>query len=696
MRVSELQILAKAHYKMRTITIPVLLAQWHYEMPSEVMRILDRSGLTPDDFNRSLQPLLSQYRPHDLDIIEDASFENDGLPLEMHELLRYILDDEKYDLVKHWRRQNVDLPMMRANIYEWQMSLKYRASQKHTAEASLMDIGRNLTQMAREGQFNHLHPDDETVSAIKHILQRREKGNVILTGPAGIGKTAAVQLLAKQMADDRREQFTIIEIFTYQLISDTKYRGEFEAKLNRVFEAAAALQPVVLFIDEIHTIMGAGRTENGSQDLANLLKPLLTDRRFKMIGATTTEEYQRYITKDPALERRFQELRLKAPSGMRMFQIAKTYARTLTDFHGVAIDDSIIVTAIEKANRFMTNRQQPDKTHDLLDSACVYAKNSQYTALSESMIDKVLSEMVKIPKWMIADTPMFSAEQLSNALKSTIIGQDAIIDRVSERLYRRFCTSSRRDSPRAVFLFTGRTGVGKTQLGKAIAKQLTGCEDHMLQIDLSAYKDYAAINTLIGSPPGYSGSDREGLLTGAIASNPFTVLILDEIEKASVEIMRMLLPLLDTGRLRDARGKLIDATNTVIILTTNAVTEGDFNRRNIGFQTAAVSQSRAMTNVYQKLSACFSSEFLSRIDDVLVFSDLEAADYERIVRQHLRETAAVAAKESVLAELNETVLCREILKVFYSQPDRQVRILKRLIDQTVWTYRHQLKEVACQ
>ena len=684
MEISMLRRLASAWYETETIAIPELLTQWNRESPGEVESILANSGMTREGFEESICPFLLHNMSIDRRIMEKAIVESFGKAVEAHDLLACVLDCETHYLTKKWRKSKVDIEILRENILDQCVDREVQQHQRRSAENELDEFGRNLTRMAKKGAFNNLLPEKDTLETIMNILQRKEKGNMILTGPAGVGKTSMVQVLAKELlSGGTAEQtgYTVYEISMRRIISGTRYRGEFEEKFGRVIEAAACLKPVILFVDEIHTIMGAGRTDGGSQDMANLLKPLLSQGDIRMIGATTTDEYQEYIKKDPALDRRFQEVPMKEPKGEGLVRIVRTHADSLTRFHGVEIPDRIISYAIGKTEQFLKSRYQPDKTHDLLDSACVYAKNKHLGSLTTATLDSVLSRFSKIPEWVIANRPSQSAGKLGDELKSRVYGQDRVIDQVCELLTARYHGLGEKDKPLAVFLFAGSTGVGKTQLAKEIALATTGSCDNLLQIDLSNYRDHTSINTLIGSPPGYAGCDKEGLLTGAIASKPFTVLLLDEIEKATPEIHNMLLSMLDTGKIRDARGKTVDATSVLIMMTTNAVTHQGSQSRGIGFHMETAEAASALS--VQKLGERFSKEFLARIDRILVFDELKEADYRKIIAARLRATIKRAFQSGVRVRYNESTLTDRILEAFYRQPVHQVRMLHQIIERYV-------------
>ena len=523
-------------------------------------------------------------------------------------------------------------------------------------------LGRDLTQAAREQKLGPIIGRRHEILQVIQTLARRSKNNPVLVGEAGVGKTAVAEAVAIRAAAGKDLRVLsgkrIVELSMTSLVGGTKYRGEFEERVGRVIAECRAHPEVILFIDELHTMIGAGRAEGG-MDAANILKPALARGEVRCIGATTIAEYRRYIESDPALERRFEKVLVPEPSRDEAVEILRGLRPKWEEHHRVKITERALEAAVDLSIRFDCDHQLPDKAIDLVDKAGARtqipvlsmrpgapgpaggrdgtpAPHGVLGEVTELTIAQVLSEKMGVPLEIITGHIEGMSQsrllEMEAALKKRVIGQDEAVQRVCQRLLMAHAGLQQRRGPLGVFLFLGPTGVGKTELARSLAAFLFGSGDDMIRLDMSEYMEEHSVAKLIGSPPGYIGHDEEGQLTGKLRSRPYAVVLLDEIEKAHARVFDLFLQVFDEGRLTDAKGRTADARNAIFILTSN-IPAG----KHAGFraQDSAESQSAVLGAVKGR----FRAEFINRIDEQIVFRPLGKADIKAILRPMLEEIA---------------------------------------------------------
>jgi len=512
--------------------------------------------------------------------------------------------------------------------------------EKSTPEPERVDINaftRDLTALAREGCIEPANGRGRELMQLVEILMRKGKHNAILVGEAGTGKTKIVEGLACQMvAGALREilpQTRILELNVAAMMSGTEYRGKFEAKVFALLEELHRSHDTILFIDEIHLIMGSGATDGSNLDLANLLKPALGRGELRCIGATTLKEYRQCIAKDPAMERRFQTVRVEPLSPEATLGVLESLRPSLEEHHCVEITPAAMESAVQLTERYMPNRQLPDKAIDILDQACArerikWVTRQQHDAdeklriVTPHTIRKVISLVSAVPIEEITRDERARLTDLEARLAQRVIGQDAAVAKVAAAVKRARTGLADPNRPDAVMLFLGPTGVGKTELAKQIAKQVFGSAQHMIRFDMSEYSEETSVAKLVGAAPGYVGYGEEGRLTGAVKDAPFSVLLFDEIEKAHPRVFDLLLPILDEGRMKDNDGRLIDFRHCMIVFTSN-----------VGAQVLAQAGADAPEReILDALHGHFRPEFINRIDEIVPFYPLLFEDVRAILK----------------------------------------------------------------
>ncbi len=500
------------------------------------------------------------------------------------------------------------------------------------------EFTRDLTQLALDGKIQKAVGRRKEVMELVEINARKSKNNVILVGEAGTGKTKIVEDFAYRLAKGRFEgvieQTRILELNVSALMAGTQYRGGFEEKIMTLLHELENRPDTILFIDEIHLIMGAGATDGDSVDLANLLKPALGRGDIRCIGATTLKEYRKFIGKDPALERRFQMLRVEPLSPKSTLKVLQSLQPILEEHHNVQISPEALEAVIQLTERYMPNRTFPDKAIDMLDQACARHRiNSLMRSgrrdaqavgnlVTPHSIRKVVSQAAAVPIGDITRDDRMHLANMGDKLKRRIIGQDEAVDKVVSAIKKSRAGLSDPNRPDSVMLFLGPTGVGKTQLAKELAKSVFGAANHLITFDMSEYVEAHSVSKLIGAPPGYVGSEQEGLLTGAVQNTPFSIILFDEIEKAHPQIFDIFLPIMDEGRLKDSDGKLIDFKNTIIIFTSN-----------IGAETLGQEEpDTGHSEVLDALREHFRPEFINRIDEIVPFHRLVFEDVRTVLQ----------------------------------------------------------------
>jgi ATP-dependent Clp protease ATP-binding subunit ClpC len=499
---------------------------------------------------------------------------------------------------------------------------------------TLDQFGTNLTQSAREGKLDPVLLRDRETERLVQVLCRRTKNNPVLIGEPGVGKTAVVEgLCQKIVKGDVPETLKDKQLYTLDLgalVAGSRYRGDFEERLNKVLKEIRSRGDVILFIDEIHTLVGAGAAE-GAIDAASILKPLLGRAELRLIGATTVSEYRRYFEKDSALARRFLPIEMGEPTVAESVTILTGLRERYEAHHRVSITDAALVAAATLADRYISDRFLPDKAIDLIDEAgartCLQSPGEDRTVVDDEQIAEVLATWTGIPVHKLTEHETSRLLRMEDELHKRIIGQDDAVKAVSRAIRRTRAGLKDPKRPSGSFIFAGPSGVGKSELSKALAEFLFGSEDALIQLDMSEFHDRYTVSRLVGAPPGYVGYDEGGQLTEKVRRRPFSVVLFDEIEKAHPDVFNTLLQILEDGRLTDGQGRIVDFKNTVIILTTNLGTK---DTSPIGFGEVSHDE-RMSRRVNDELKQHFRPEFLNRIDDTIVFPRLTEDDILRIV-----------------------------------------------------------------
>ena len=532
----------------------------------------------------------------------------------------------------------------------------------------LKEFSTNLTDLAREGKLDPVIGRYPEIERAVQILGRRTKNNPILVGEPGVGKTAIAEGLAQRIVDGDVSSLLadkeVISLDMGSLLAGTKFRGEFEERLKSIVEEVRSAGNIILVIDEIHTIVGAGAM-GGAMDAANMLKPALARGEIQCLGSTTLDEFRQHIERDAALERRFQKVMVGEPSVEDAIAILQGLRKTYEDFHKVKYTDEAIETAVTFSERYITDRFLPDKAIDLIDEAgsrthlnhCLQQDKEENKvdvptinpeALTPIVDDEAIARIVAawtgVPVTKMTETESESLMYLEDNLHERVIGQDEAVKAVSRALRRSRSGLGDRSRPIASLFFSGPTGVGKTELAKALATQMFGAEDAIVRVDMSEYMESHTISKLIGSPPGFVGYDEGGQLTEAVRRRPYTIVLFDEIEKAHPDVFNLMLQLLDDGRLTDAQGRTVSFKNTVIIMTSNIGSKViEKGGSGLGFDFSG-DQDEAQYNrikdlVNQELKNYFRPEFINRLDEIIVFRQLTKPEVRQIAGILLEEVS---------------------------------------------------------
>ncbi len=499
--------------------------------------------------------------------------------------------------------------------------------------------GVDLTQLARKGRIDPVVGRHAEIERVIQILSRRKKSNPILIGEAGVGKSAVVEGLALRISEgDVPHTLTGRRLWSLDisaLIAGTKFRGEFEERIKGLVDALRGDDESIIFIDEIHTIVGAGSSQ-GSLDIANILKPALARGDFRAIGATTFDEYQRDIESDRALSRRFQQVVVEPTTHEQTLEIVRRIAPKYESHHRVRYSEDALQACVSLSARYITHQHLPDKAIDLLDESGASSTKGEVTAED---IQKTVSKITGVPTTSLCQDERKRVKGLAHHLHSTVIGQESAVDKIAKTIARHRAGISDPNRPIGSFLFVGATGVGKTLLAKECAKWMFEGRDSLIRFDMSEYNSAHTISRLIGSPPGYVGYAEGGELTQRVQRQPYSVVLFDEIEKAHPEIFNLLLQLLDEGHLTDSAGRRTDFRNTIIIMTSNAgARKASLSQPRIGYGTPKPTQSDRGSEYHRAVKELFAPEFLNRIDEVVIFNDLSVSDIERIVDLELHST----------------------------------------------------------
>ncbi len=522
----------------------------------------------------------------------------------------------------------------------------------------LQSYTANLTEQARKGELDLLVGRDREITRLVHILLRRRKNNPLLVGEAGVGKTAVIEGLAQRIVShDVPEALWHSEIYMLDmglLLAGTRYRGDFENRLKNIMKALAEKNDAILVIDEIHTIIGAGSTSGGSMDAANLLKPVLSSGKMRCVGSTTYKEFRSHFEKDRALARRFQKIDIEEPSEEDCIQILQGIRGKYEEFHGVKIADAALLAAVHLSARYLQDKKLPDKAIDLIDEAAAGMKlkarpeNAEASfahVVSEKDIEETVARMAQIPSKQVSHDDKQILANLETDLKKLVFGQDAAIDEVVSSIKLSRAGLRESEKPIGNFLFSGPTGVGKTEVAKQLAKTLGIA---FLRFDMSEYMERHTVSRLVGAPPGYVGFEQGGLLTDSVHKTPHAVLLLDEIEKAHPDVFNMLLQIMDYGKLTDSNGRPTDFRHIILIMTSN-VGAREMAQSRIGFGDSE--QNWADEAAFKRV---FSPEFRNRLDARIAFAALKPEAMIKIVDKLLGELQAQLAERNVTIEVLAT------------------------------------------
>ena len=588
-----------------------------------------------------------------------------------------------------------------------------RPKEEISETETLDKFSRDMTALAKQGKFDPIVGREQEIERIIRILSRRTKNNPCLMGDPGVGKTAIVEGLAQKISDgnvpDTLRHKRILSLDLSAMVAGSKYRGEFEERMKKALEDVKAAGNIILFIDEIHTVIGAGAAE-GAIDASNILKPALARGEIQLIGATTLEEYRKHIEKDAAFERRFQPVRVEEPTEAVAVQMLTALKDPYEMHHRVRISDEAIAAAVRLSARYVTERFLPDKAIDLIDEAASCLRLSAYTAptsikeleariaeleqeketaikteefeqaaeikklqdglrtslkaakrawesthdsgeivVTADNVAEIVSRWTGIPVQSMQEEESQRLLHLEEVLHKRVIGQDEAVKALAKAVRRGRVGLKDPNRPIGSFLFLGPTGVGKTELSKALAEALFGDENAMVRIDMSEYMEKHSVSRMVGSPPGYVGYEEGGQLSEKVRRNPYSVVLFDEIEKASPEVFNILLQVLDDGHITDGQGRKVDFKNTVIIMTSNAGARSIAAPKRLGFtsvETPEQSYEMMKKGVMDEIKTIFKPEFLNRIDDIIVFHPLEQEEITRIVRL-LTDVMAKRVKENM-------------------------------------------------
>ena len=597
------------------------------------------------------------------------------------------------------------------------------SSSVDTNTPTLNQYGKNLTALAKESKLDPVIGRKNEIQRIIEILSRRTKNNPVLIGEPGVGKTAVVEGLAQMIVDNKVPEILknkkVVSLDMSAMVAGAKYRGDFEERLKNVLQEIKKAGNIILFIDEMHTIIGAGAAE-GAMDAANILKPLLSRGEIQIIGATTLNEYRKHIEKDAALERRFQTVIVDEPTTEDTVKILSGLKDKYEAHHKVKITDEAIKAAVDLSERYINDRFLPDKAIDLIDEACSkiklrtvtmpknildmenkiekVSKEKEEAIISQSFekaaklrdeekelkdkvnkarenwkkkeenkeasvnaedIANVVSAWTKIPVTKLTKTESEKLKNLDLELKKRVIGQDDAVEALARAIKRARVGLQNENRPIGSFMFLGPTGVGKTELTKALAENLFGNENQLIRLDMSEFMEAHSVSKLIGSPPGYVGYDEGGQLTEQVRRKPYSIVLFDEIEKAHPDVFNMLLQILDDGRLTDSTGRTVSFKNTVIIMTSNAGARNIVEHHSIGFMNKDDSKKdyeKTRDEVMVELKKIFRPEFLNRLDDIIVFKKLSNESIEKITKIMLDEFIKRLEKKNIKVDVSDDVI----------------------------------------
>ena len=762
-------------------------------------KVLLNKGITDEKIYKKIEELLGKgkeikeslgFTPRSKKVLENAFLEAKRIGYNFigtEHLLLAIIKEDNSIAVRIISELKVEIPKIYNEIAKvineeeldqetMQKPIKGRGS--FAVTPTLNQFGEDITQKAEEGKFDNIVGREKEIERIIQILSRRTKNNPCLIGEPGVGKTAIVEGLAEKIVSEEVPEILkekrIVSVDISGMVAGAKYRGDFEERIKKALAEVKKVGDVILFIDEVHTIVGAGAAE-GAIDAANILKPLLARGEIQLIGATTIEEYRQYIEKDSALERRFSPVDIGEPTEKETIEILKGIRDRYEAHHNVKITNEAIESAVSLSNRYITDRFLPDKAIDLIDEAAsqvkmrIYTepdeikileeqidiamkekeeaiynqnferaatirdkekqmkddlekllnswrkqKNHEVTEILEDNIAEVISRWTGIPIKKLNEDENEKLKHLEEKLHERVIGQNEAVEAVSKAIRRGRIGLKDPKRPIGSFLFLGPTGVGKTELSKALAEILFDNENTMIRLDMSEYMEAHSISKLIGSPPGYIGFDNGGQLTEKIRRKPYSVILFDEIEKAHPDVMNILLQILEDGHLTDSQGREVDFKNTIIIMTSNLGARHITERKTLGFGNGSVIQNKSGSenqslsssltlsqiqknenekreyedikkDVIKELKKALKPEFINRIDEIIVFHKLSDEDMEKIAQIMLKQLENRLNKQKYLITIDSSVAKQIVNNTVNNNVDKSfgARPLRRTIQNLV-------------
>ncbi len=668
-----------------------------YPVMDEIMNQINLSPDEMDNLSKQMNKMFDNMEPN-----EDNPFLHF---MNNEESEAYDEVDDDYDI----EEEEGDLEYDQEELLEEEEEEEpVKKARKKVKLKALKKFGTNLIDKAKDNEIDRIIGRNREIDRVVQILNRRSKNNPILLGEPGVGKTAIAEGLAVRIVEKQvPEKLLDTEIYLLDMtavVAGTQFRGQFEGRMKSIITEASSHGNIILVIDEVHNIMGAGEVHGGVMNAANILKPALARGEVQIIGATTLEEYRNHIEKDAALERRFQPVIVDEPNVEDSIEILKGIKDYYEKFHKVIIDDDVVEAAVKLSNRYITDRFLPDKAIDVIDEAGsranlknkglveIKALNEELEKLVEERKEAVADEnyekaadiqmeemrlrnqiesieqsnrnvhltvedvayvieaWTKIPVQKITEEEAEKLLELENRLHRRIIGQEHAVESISKSIRRRRSGFAKKKKP-ASFIFVGPTGVGKTELARTIADELFGNEDAMIRVDMSEFMEKHTVSKLIGAPPGYVGFENGGQLTEKVRRHPYSVILLDEIEKAHADVFNLLLQILEDGRLTDGQGRTVFFENTIIIMTSNIGTTTKSN--GIGFGSEA--DDKAEERVREMLKQSFRPEFLNRVDDIVVFRSLKKEELGKIVELQLKEVNEEVRDKKMHIEFSEDV-----------------------------------------
>ena len=625
-----------------------------------------------------------------------------------------------------WTREDLKaLRQRHRTVTDKQNSMANMMGMPQAQSGGLEDYTHDLTEQARSGKLEPVIGRDKEISRMIQILSRKTKNNPVLVGDAGVGKTALALGLAQRIASGNvpaeMAKMRVLELDLMNVVAGTRFRGDFEERMNNIIKDIEEDGKVILFIDELHTIMGSGSGIDSTLDAANILKPALARGTLRTVGATTQEEYQKHIEKDAALSRRFAKVTIEEPSLADSMTILQGLKSTYEKHHRVQITDEAVETAVKMAHRYLTSRHLPDSAIDLLDEAAatVQNKSKQVKAdesdltpadkalmdgkwkqaaqliskeqevpvykdlVTESEILTTLSRLSGIPVQKLTQTDAKKYLNLEAELHKRVIGQDQAVSSISRAIRRNQSGIRSHKRPIGSFMFLGPTGVGKTELAKALAEVLFDDESALIRFDMSEYMEKFAASRLNGAPPGYVGYEEGGELTEKVRNKPYSVLLFDEVEKAHPDIFNVLLQVLDDGVLTDSKGRKVDFSNTIIIMTSNLGATALRDDKTVGFGAKDIrfDQENMEKRIFEELKKAYRPEFINRIDEKVVFHSLDSEHMQEIVKIMVKPLIASLAEKGIGLKLQASAL-----KLLASQgynPEMGARPLRRTLQTEV-------------